>query len=119
MIEIIDFISAIRSTDKLTETIYLNGGCYKFYELLSSIYGDAHCVPVINSDKNHIGTAHNGVIYDITGDISELEAWTAMSHDDIELAKSWSFSNNKLSSIGDCPHCGAELYMSGDGVIIF
>jgi len=63
--------------------------------------------PVISDTNDHVGSLINGVVYDING-ISTWE-YRAMDGNDIELAKSWSFAQNNMLLIGECPLCEEPL----------
>lgn len=98
-------IEALRKTDKYIEVIYMQGGCYKFHIFLREIWPCA--TPVINKDKDHVGSLIDGIVYDING-IAEWE-YTNMDADDIEMAERWSFAKSKMISLGECPVCDEPL----------
>ena len=115
MIDILDFIDALRHTDGYIETIYTHGGCYKLHILLKRIY--IECIPLINKDKNHVVTLYKGKIYDINGLVTQNEEYFAMSEQDYEIAEQWSFSRNVWLTLGDCPACGEQLIVNVKGEI--
>ena len=98
----LQFINAIRQTDKYIEMIYMNGACYQFHILLRTFFPASE--PHINKEKNHVITKYTGKYYDITGEVSGKN-YTAMTKSDIEMAKKWSFYKTKVIQIGECPHC--------------
>lgn len=115
MIDILDFIDALRNTDGYIRAIYTHGGCYKLYILLKKIY--IECIPLINKDKNHIVTLYKGGKYDIDGLVTQNEEYSVMSEQDYEIAEQWSFSRNNLLALGDCPACGEQLIVNVKGEI--
>ena len=97
-------IDALRETDIYIEKIYLNGGCYKFYEFLKAIYPDA--LPYLTQKGDHIVTKISSEFYDITGSVKGI--FVTLSEHEEEMCKSWSFSKrNWLSK--NCPSCGEPI----------
>lgn len=64
-IDIIDFITTIRSSFGSSISIYTQGNCYQFYEILKVIFPNAE--PYF--DGNHVWTKIDNDFYDITGKI--------------------------------------------------
>ena len=73
---ILNFINALRETDKYIETIYTRGGCYRFHLLLKQMYPE--CEPMINMSKDHVATLYEERLYDING-VVQQEIWTPMT----------------------------------------
>ncbi|GKW53638.1 hypothetical protein GBO14_04635 [Pseudoalteromonas shioyasakiensis] len=72
---------------------------------LKSIYPNA--TPLIDEDKGHIVTLIDGTMYDITGKVNGQ--FQPLSNEDIKLAETWSFAENKYISLGECPNCEEPL----------
>lgn len=104
-LSIIHLIDSLRDTEPYIETIYKEGGCYRFHLFLKRLFPES--VPVKNRDFNHVGTVINNVCYDITGVVD----WDyfAMNIDDIEEAGKWCFTDNNFLMIGECPICEEPL----------
>jgi hypothetical protein len=98
-------IKALRESDAYIETIFTQGSCYKFHLFLKSLYPKA--VPVINEEKDHIGTLIHTDVYDITGKVSGN--YNVMADYEIELAQTWSFSKSRMLQLGECPVCEEPL----------
>ena len=64
-IDIIDFITTIRSSFCSSIAIYTQGNCYQFYEILKVVFPNAE--PYF--DGNHVWTKIDNDFYDITGKI--------------------------------------------------
>ena len=111
--KILDFINALRNSDKYINVIYNNGGCYQFYLLLHKMYGGK---PMINIEKNHIVTLYEGIYYDIEG-INNEEIFLPLTDNDFKIVKKWSFSKNTWLTLGDCPSCGERLIVNEKGEI--
>jgi hypothetical protein len=103
---ILQFINAIRKTDKYIEMIYMNGACYQFFLLLKTYFPE--CEPYITNEKNHVITKYNGKYYDITGQVSG-NWYTPMTDSEIDMASAWSFHRTKVIQIGECPFCGEPI----------
>jgi len=95
----------MRDSDPYIKTIYSKGGCYRLFCLLKKIWPDA--IPVINADANHVGSLIDGVVYDISG----IAKWSyrGMDSDDVLTASKWSFSNNTMLQVGECPVCDEPI----------
>jgi len=106
--EINGLIDSLRSTDRYIETIFLEGGCYKFYQFLASLFPDAKAL--INEERDHVVTLLNGSCYDITGKV-ESAGYREVSVEDLSLVESWSFSRTRLLSMGECPCCEEPLIL--------
>lgn len=106
----IDIITRIRESDPYIEMIYLQGGCYKFHEILKGIFLEAE--PYINEEKNHVVTKIDGNYYDITGHVKG-EYQSLESEKDIKLCKSWSFSKNYFLT-KECTYCEEPFLISAE-----
>ena len=102
----IDFINKIRNTDRYIEAIYTEGGCYQFHLLLKYLFPE--CVPMINSEANHVVTLYMGKYYDITGEIDD-EDFHPMSEGEVDVAEGWSFCRTMAIQINECPACGEPI----------
>lgn len=102
----IQFIDLLRKSDGYIKYIYTEGGCYQFYLLLTSLFDG--CEPLINSKKDHVVTRIDGVLYDING-IAHNGHYHVMTKDDHQKASGWSFYNNNLLKITDCPNCDEPI----------
>ena len=102
---ILTFIKAIREADGYMTDIFLNGGCYRFYLVLKSLYPSAQ--PRISKDGQHIVTLLYGELYDIRGFIApEFRCnYRPLNEEEVVKAELWSFRRNYLLKICDCPHC--------------
>ncbi|WP_417733140.1 hypothetical protein [Rosistilla oblonga] len=107
--ELISLIGSIRETDRYIETIFMNGGCYRFHLFIKSLYPDA--VPVKNKPFDHVGSLVDGTCYDINGIVD----WDyfAMSDDDIKTAAAWSFGRDSFLTDGECAACGEPILLEG------
>jgi len=100
-------IDSLRETDIYIEKIYLNGGCYKFYEFLKTIYPKA--LPYLTKEGDHIVTKIGQSFYDITGSVKG-KFIPPTKHEE-EMCKSWSFWRyNYLSK--ECPSCGEPIKLN-------
>ena len=99
---ILQFISAIRKTDKYIEMIYMNGACYQFHLLLKTFFPESK--PYISKNKDHVITKYDGSFYDITGEVS-ANRYTPMNDNEINIASKWSFYKTKVIQITECPFC--------------
>lgn len=94
-------INALRKSDMYIESIYTEGGCYQFHLFLKKIFPSA--TPLINKKKNHVVSKIGNLLFDITG-IVEGE-YFELSKDDLKKVKKWSFHNNMVIKITECPFC--------------
>lgn len=105
-----DIISALRDSDLYIKHIFTQGGCYKFFLFIKTIYPDAE--PYIDTNnKDHVVVKLFGRMFDIRGILrKELESfYSKMSDEDIKIAESWSFSKNQALQLRECPHCGEPI----------
>lgn len=107
-LEPLEFIEALRKTDKHIEHIYMNGGCYQFYKVLKKIYPSAE--PYINEEKNHIATKIGDSFYDITGHARGL-FHPLINKDEIEMCKKWRFDKDYWL-YKTCPHCDEKIIIT-------
>ena len=96
-----DLIYSLRDTDPYIETIFMQGGCYKFHLFLKSIFKDA--VPLINKSADHVVTMIGSDLWDINGAVIDQGDYQAIT--DSRLVESWSFSGNMILSLGECREC--------------
>lgn len=107
-IEYIDrVVKCLRDSDRYIETIFLNGGCYRFHHFLKSMYPEAE--PYMDINKGHVVTKLFGKFFDITGVLSERREWIPMTDEDREIAKEWSFSKNNFLVADECEFCGEPI----------
>ena len=99
---ILQFINAIRKTDRYIETIYMDGSCYQFHLLLKMLFPG--CKAYINKEKNHVITKHANKYYDITGEVSGNN-YTPITEKEINKAKEWGFYKTNMIKIAECPCC--------------
>jgi hypothetical protein len=102
MIPILEFITALRESDKYIEVIYTNGSCYKFHLLLKKLYPESK--PCINVLEDHIVTLHEGIMYDINGVVGG-GVWRSLTKDDLKVVENWSFDKKMMISLGECQFC--------------
>lgn len=102
MINPINFINTLRESDKVLETVYMNGGCYQFYEVLKSIFPQAK--PYLTTERDHVITEIDGKFYDIRG-YSHEKANPLISKWDITMCQQWGFSKWKYLT-ENCSWCG-------------
>ena len=100
------FIDELRNSDMYIKHIYSEGGCYKFYLLLSKMYKNT--IPYISYNKNHIITKHKGKFYDINGEVSDI-GYAILSEEEIPMVSNWSFHKNNLLQLHECPNCDEPL----------
>lgn len=98
-------IIALKNTEPYVETIFTEGGCYRFHLFLKELWPEA--IPVKNKDCDHVGSLIGGKCYDINGIVDW--SWYAMSVEEIEDAKRWCFTDHKMLLIGECPICEEPL----------
>ena len=113
MLPINDFITALRETDEYLTDIYTKGSCYKFSLFLCKIYPGAISY-VDYPELNHVITKLGDKYYDINGVVdtsvcTEGCKWIPIPDDEIEYLEEWSFRNNHLLQITECPFCEESL----------
>ena len=97
-------IEAIRNSFHESICVYTRGGCYKFYEILHSIYPQSIAWYSLESD--HIVTCIDGILYDITGFVivgDDYKPLKEYDDDTIELIKKAKW-NGDINYI-ECPNC--------------
>lgn len=99
-------IDALRETDMYIETIFTQGGCYKFHLFLATIFQNT--TPLINKSKDHIISRVSYKCYDITGEVS-CEGYSQLTPDEVKMCEEWSFSKRSYLSLGECPNCEEPL----------
>lgn len=104
--DVLKLINSLRDTDRAIEVIYMNGSCYRFHLFLKELFPQA--LPLISNEKDHIITNIDGRYFDITGEVN-VDGFTPLNDDDIEMVKGWSFCKSRLLSLGDCPSCDEPI----------
>lgn len=99
---ILQFINALRKTDRYIEMIFMNGGCYQFHLLLKTFYPESKTY--ISKEKDHVITKYMSKYYDITGEVSE-NGYTQITESESEMVSAWSFHQTKVIEIAECPFC--------------
>ena len=98
-------INALCISDPYIKTIYMEGGCYQLHLMLKKIWPQA--LPVINTTGDHVGILFDGSAYDINGVVTW--GYRGMDDNDISKASGWSFAENNMLQIGECPLCDEPL----------
>lgn len=109
ILQVLNIINSLRTSDFFIEHIFMRGGCYKFYLFLKTIYPNA--VPYINQEKDHVTTLISGRLFDIRGMIETQfeELYTPLKDEDLGVVSSWSFSKNQVLQLCECPFCGEPI----------
>ncbi len=97
-----ELIKNLRETDSYIETIFMQGGCYKFHLFLKSLFPDS--MALINKDEDHIITRICGEYYDITGEVSD-SGYCLINKRQNNIVEGWTFSGRMFLSIGECKYC--------------
>lgn len=105
------FIKALRESDEYIQHIYLQGGCYQFHLMLCKLFDG--CEPYISNKRDHVVTKWNGKLYDINGLVYNNDAYLPLKDEDLALVTQWSFAENNLLKITECPYC-EEALVYGD-----
>lgn len=91
--EVLNYIKLIKKVSPYQiEKMYMNGGCYRFYELLKNQFKDAEAYKVIRKGRFvHVITLIDGMFYDVTGlvDLKENEHIEIMEEEDFILAETF------------------------------
>jgi hypothetical protein len=101
------FIDELRNSDGYIRHIYTKGGCYRFHILLSKMFKG--CTPYISGTNDHIITRYKGKFYDVYGIVDCLDGYRKLSVVDIPIVEKWSFRNNNLLVLDECPNCEEPL----------
>lgn len=103
--EVLKIINALRESDENIQHIFMMGSCYRFHLFLKTIFPQAEAY--LHLDKDHIVSKINGNLFDIKGEIPKkhIFLYEKLEDEDLEMVKKWSFSNQMVISIGECPHC--------------
>lgn len=109
--DILKFITSLRDSDKYIKTIYMKGGCYQFYLVLSSLYPDAE--PFITPTDDHIVTKIRSTYYDINGVYDKPVKDIRL--DMVDEIKTWSFSRTMMLSLGECSFCEEPILVNLEG----
>ena|SRR6185312_5811070 len=102
-------INALRKADFYIECLFMQGSCYKFHLFLKTLY--PHAVPYLHKDRDHVVSKINGRLYDIEGAIKKKYEclYSPLEEEDLTMVKRWSFSNNNLIKLSECPNCEEPL----------
>lgn len=103
-------IKSLRETDHYIKTIFIQGGCYKFHLFLRSIFPTSKAM--INKDGDHIITEYKGEYYDITGKLLDINVgydFNYLTLSNLKMVEGWSFSGQKMLSLGECTNCEEPL----------
>jgi hypothetical protein len=66
-------------------------------------------IPYISKNKNHIITRYKNEYYDINGKVDNIDGYTKLKKEDIPMVDKWSFYNNNLLQISECPICDEPI----------
>ena len=110
MIQPIEFINTLRSSDKYIQDIYTQGGCWQFHKVLKAMYPNVTPYKV-KSDKwcieyDHIISKIGKDFYDITGNVNHMYFdRKSVEEKDVEEFEKWTFGKRHYFAI-ECPNCG-------------
>ncbi len=104
----IEFIDALRKTDRYIEAIFMQGGCYQFHLLMKKMYPSAKAY--ISSKDDHIVSEIGGVFYDITG-IAKPDTYRKLPFSLLSKVRAWSFHRNNLIALTECDSCGEPFVL--------
>lgn len=80
------FIKKFHNSE-LVDVVFSNGCCYWFaWILYSRFFGDGAEI-MYDQIANHFGTRINGIVYDITGDVTKTYNWVTWASIDDESHK--------------------------------
>lgn len=96
-------LSKMRDADVCIEHVFTMGSCYQLYLIMKAIFPSA--MPFINERLDHVCFDINGVMYDIRGVVNDGHKYHAMTQEEVTKAEAWSFSNNCLIKLTECPYC--------------
>jgi hypothetical protein len=102
-------IKALNKGSRYIETIFMQGGCFRFHKVLFALWPNA--TPYINRAKDHVITRIDGQYYDVTGYVDST-GFAPLVAEDVPLTKSWSFEKQAWLSLGECPQCEEPLLIS-------
>lgn len=109
MVDINEFLKALKESDFYIESIYTHGGCYQLYKIIKTIFPEAK--PYIKDANGfcHVATLIGDSLYDINGFIGYLEDYNMtffpMTEGQKVKAEDWSFAGNNDLYFGECPVC--------------
>ena len=113
-------IENLRNTDAYISTIFLNGGCWKFYKFLKSLYPQSipYKVGEQGGHFDHIITKIGTRYYDITGMVKPIDypECEEVKEEEFPEFEKWGFAKNNLL-YKRCPHCGEEILIDTKGSI--
>lgn len=115
--DISKFIKLIRETDPFIKTIYEQGGCFRFAEMLQKLFGGE-----LRWNGEHVVLFYEGRKYDINGadyfgevggkPFDPEKPYVKMTYADMAKADQWGFAE-----LMECPSCGEEFYVDSNGEI--
>lgn len=100
-------VNSLRETDRYIESIFMQGGCYRFHLFLKNIFSDA--TPFIHKDKDHIISKIGDQFFDIKGIVENKNEYSPLKKSELEMVENWSFSRTHLLQIKECPFCEEPL----------
>jgi hypothetical protein len=89
---ILNLIKSIRESFIGAKELYLNGGCYRFAEILKAAYPEG----IIVRRLNHALFEYRGYLFDITGVVAELDNLSNDELKQIDYSDYNSFENNQV-----------------------
>lgn len=71
--EVLSLIKSIRDSFKGSVVVYTEGGCYKFFEILKSVFPQSKAW--YDGIDCHVYTEIEGKFYDIKGEHTKMDHW--------------------------------------------
>lgn len=99
------FITALRESDDYMETIFTQGGCYKFALMLQKLFPDGEIYMEL---QDHAVYYYKGEYWDITGRVTGLTLHKP-NYEDIEIMEKWGFAEHNYLTLGSCSHCDEPI----------
>ncbi len=96
-------VNSLRETDRYIESIFMQGGCYRFHLFLKNIFPVA--TPFIHKDKDHIISKIDNQFFDIKGIVENKNEYSPLKKSELEMVEKWSFSKWHLLQLKECPFC--------------
>lgn len=96
-------VNSLRETDRYIESIFMQGGCYRFHLFLKNIFPVA--TPFIHKDKDHIVSKIGNKFFDIKGIVENKNEYYPLKKSELEMVEKWSFSRTHLLQLKECPFC--------------
>lgn len=100
-------VNSLRETDRYIESIFIQGGCYRFHLFLKNIFPDA--TPFIYKDKDHIVSKIGNQFFDIKGIVENKNEYSLLKKSELEMVEKWSFGRTHLLQLKECPFCEEPL----------